>query len=236
MRLHVILLFLLLTGAARPIAFAQTIKGEVVDMDDKLPVDNVSITNIYTDLTISTAKDGHFMIVASSDQLLEFRRAGYKTVRVRIPKGYIPSYFKIIMQHGFAPVEDLIAAANNRYNYRDDSIRFHDLYKHELDFEKLSAFGSIAHPFSALSKRNREIWRFQEEYSEFEQAKYVDRTFTPEIVTKFTGLTGDSLRKFMIQYRPSYEQLRGMNDYSYFTYIKKAVQSYRSPNRGRSSQ
>ena len=227
MRLNVLIVFLLLAGAMCSRSYGQTIHGEVVDMDSKRPVNDVSILNIYTDLNISTDMDGHFIIAASSDQLLEFRKAGYKTVRVRVPKGYIPSYFKIIMQHGFVPVGEMLAS-NNRYNYRDDSIRFHDLYKHELDFEKLSAFGSIAHPFSALSKKNREIWRFQEEYSDFEKVKYVDRTFNAEVVTKFTGLTGDSLRTFMIKYRPSYEQLRGMNDYSYFTYIKKAVENYRN--------
>ena len=87
-----------------------------------------------------------------------------------------------------------------------------------------------------MSGRNREIWRFQETYNSTEQEKYVDRTFNAELVTKFTGLTGDSLKYYMVKYRPTYVQLKGMNDYSFFTFIKKTVHSYRARTTPRGAQ
>ena len=218
-------------------ALAQTIKGEVLEKESKRPVTGVSILNIYDSLTVTTNSDGTFVIAAASDQLLEFRKTGYKTVKVRIPKGYVPNYYKIIMEMGFNKVEDLVASTN-RYDYRRDSIRYHDIYQHELDFPKLSGLDIVAHPFSALSKQNREIWKFQDDYNYFEKEKYVDRTFNEAIITKFTGLKGDSLHYYMKRYRPTYEELKGMDDYSFFTFIKKSVTQYRnrSLNRGRSAQ
>lgn len=230
-----ITLILLLTVACLQVS-AQTIKGEVADRDNRHPITGVTIENIYTSLQVNTNSDGGFVIAATKDQLLEFKKQGYQTVRVRIPNGIIPPYFKILMEHGITKMDDVLAVNDNRYNYHDDSLRFHELYKHQLDFQKLSAVGSIAHPFSALSARNREIWQFQDTYAETEKEKYVDKTFNAALVTKFTGLTGDSLRYYMVRFRPSYEELRKMNDYSFFTFIKKTVLIYRGGNRPRSAQ
>jgi len=225
-RALLVCLFLLLS--LHITASSQMIRGEVIDMENKQPVSDVVINNIYTSSDIQTDQSGSFSILAANGQLLEFKKAGYKTVRVRIPNGYLPSYFKIIMQQGVAQVPDAYAARTNRYDYTRDSIRYHDLYKHELDFARMSTLDMIQHPFSALSKHNREIWQFQDDYTAFEKEKYVDKTFNADIITKFTGLKGDSLNYFMRRYRPTYDQLRPMNDYTFFSFIKRSVATYRS--------
>jgi hypothetical protein len=232
-RAFIALLFLLVTCVP---SIAQTIRGDVLDMDNKQPIDNVDIQNIYTALDVSSDKQGSFLIAASSGQLLEFKKDGYKTTRVRIPQGYVPSYFRIIMKKGITPITDALANRNNRYDYKSDSIRFHDIYKTEIDFPKLSGIDMVASPFSGLSKQNREIWKFQDDYEAFEKEKYVDKTFTEALVTKFTGLTGDSLRYFMRRYRPTYEQLKSMNDYSFYNFIKTGVYHYRSRSEPRNSR
>jgi len=211
-----------------PPVMCQTIRGEVVDMDNKQPLTDVSIENIYTGLDISSDSKGAFIIAAAGGQLLEFKKQGFKTTRVRVPMGYIPPYFRIIMKKGITEIQNVDLAGKNRYDYTEDSIRYHDVYKHELDFPKMSGIDMVASPFSALSKKNRQVWNFQEETANFEKEKYVDKTFNPELVTKFTGLKGDSLRYFMKRYRPTYEQLKSMNDYSFYSFIKKSVYTYRN--------
>jgi hypothetical protein len=228
-------LLLFLLCIARFSAVAQAIRGEVLDNEDKRPVAGVVIENIHTSLSISTDNNGSFLIAAAGGQLLEFRKPGFKTTRVRVPMGYIPSFFRIIMKKGL-PVIQEVEMPPNRYDYRRDSIRYHELYKHELEFPKLSGFDMIAHPFSAMSSRNREIWQFQEDYEEFEKEKYVDRTFNAALITKFTGLKGDSLRTYMRRYRPSYPQLRSMNDYTFFNFIKTSVKYFRNADSPRGAQ
>jgi hypothetical protein len=226
-----ILFFLLI--ACSP-AIAQTIRGEVLDMETGSPVTGVNIENIHTSLDISTDDKGAFLIAAAGGQLLEFKKNGYKTERVRVPQGFIPPYFRIIMKQGIPELKDKYA--NNRYDYKFDSIKMHELYAHELDFPKMSAIDMISHPFSAMSGKNREMWRFQDEYDDFEKEKYVDMTFNPEIISKITGLKGDSVRNYIRRYRPSYQQLRGMTDYALFSYIRSTVHSFRSPNIPRGAQ
>ena len=214
----------------------QTIKGEVRDMDDKNIVTGVSVENIYTSERITTDEKGAFSIAATSGQLLEFRKAGFKLVRVRIPNGFIPSYFMILISKGLQEIKDMDVARSTRYDFKSDSIRYHDIYAHELDFPKLSGIDMIASPFSALSSKNREIWRFQDEYDAYEKEKYVDRTFTESLVTKFTGLKGDSLHYYMRRYRPTYDQIRNMNDYTFYNFIKTTVHQYRNVNTPRGAQ
>ena len=224
-------LVLLLLLVSHLSSTGQTIHGEVLDMDDKTPIRNVTIENIHTGFIVTSDSNGSFLISAAGGQLLEFTRGGYKTTHVRIPQGYIPPFFRIIVKKGLSPIRDMYASKDNRYDYRQDSIRFHELYKHELDFPKLSGIEAIAHPFSAMSKKNREMWAFQDDYAEFEKEKYVDKTFSDAVVTKFTGLTGDSLMAYKRRFRPSYEQLKSMNDYTFYNYIKGTVGRFRSVNR-----
>ena len=213
---------------------AQIIHGEVYDDGSKKPLTGVNIVNIYTSLDVNVADNGTFVIAAASGQLLEFKKPGYKTTRVRIPNGYIPSYFKIALQKGYNKLPD--NRHDTRYNYKADSIADRELYKLELDFPKMSAIDMLASPFTALSSHNREIWKFQEEYEQTEREKYVDKTFNAELINRFTGLTGDSLRRYMIRYRPEYEQLRGMSDYTFFIYIKQTAHRFRVPEAPRGSQ
>lgn len=204
-------------------------------MDDKHPIAGVSIENIYTSLDILSGGQGAFLIAATGGQLLEFKKPGYKTVRVRIPQGYIPPFFRIIMKKGITEIKGYDMAAN-RYDYKSDSLRFYELYKHELEFPKMSTMDMIASPFSALSGKNRQVWQFQQDYEDFEQQKFVDRTFNAALITKITGLTGDSVQAYIRRYKPSYEQLRAMNDYTFFNYIKSTVHNYRSYNTPRGAQ
>ena len=226
MRASVLLIMLILFACRVPVA-AQAIRGEVLDMDNKHAIEGVSIENIYTSLDIFTGEQGEFVIAAAGGQLLEFKKQGYKTTRVRVPQGFIPPYFRIIMKKGITEIKD-VYLADNRYNYKSDSQRYYDLYKHELDFPRMSSFEMIQHPFSALSHSNKEKWRFQDDYEQFEQQKFVDKSFNAEIINRITGLKGDSLQSYIRRYKPTYQQLRQMNDYAFFNYIKNTVQSYRS--------
>ncbi len=223
--------FLVVLSLISRLAQAQLIHGEVLEIDSNVPLEGAVIENIYTNITMNTPKDGSFVIAASPGQMLVFKKPGYKQARVRIPNGFVPPFFRIILERGYTPPTDAYAANGDRYDYRRDSLRYYELYKHELEFAKMSTIEKIKSPFSAMSARNREIWQFQDDYKEFEEDKYIDRTFNRDLVTKITGLKGDSLTTYMRRYRPSYEQLHGMNDYTYFSYIKNTVRRFRGRDR-----
>lgn len=204
---------------------AQNIKGQVVDLHEGSPLQEVTVHNIHENITAYSGVDGSFNIPATGDELLEFRKEGYKTYRVRIPKGTLPPFFKIGLEQ--PAIDPNIAAAGPPKTYRDDSLRYYYLYKHELDFQKFSTIDMLKHPFSAMSKKNRQIWAFQDEFGWFQQEKYINYTFNDKLVTDLTGLKGDSLNTYMRMFRPTYDELRNMSEYTFYGYIKQTADLYR---------
>lgn len=220
---------------------AQPMEGHVLDVGKGSPVQGVEIRNIHTDENIHTNGEGHFLVSVEPGQLVEFRKQGYKVLRVRIPDGKRPSYFKVMMQKAGTDVVDYMHTRGAAPDYKTDSMRYYALYKETLEYPRLTGYQVVQHPFSAMSKKNRQIWAFQEEYQFYQEQKYIDYTFNPKLVSRVTGLEGDSLQTYMQIFRPTYAQLRSMNEYTYFNYIKQTAELYRvngarhpmrSPSRG----
>jgi hypothetical protein len=205
----------------------QEMKGDVIDLYDNRPVNDVSIRNIYTDEIAGSEHNGHFSIGVQTGQLVEFRKEGYKVLRVRVPQGKLPSYFKVMMQRMGTGVTDYMNARGAAPDYKTDSAKYYALYKEALEVPRLSGLDAIQHPFSALSKKNKQIWAFQEEYEFYQQQKFIDYTFNPKLVQNITGFGGDSLQKYMELFRPTYDQLRNMNEYTYYNYIKVTSTAFR---------
>ncbi|OKS89283.1 hypothetical protein [Mucilaginibacter polytrichastri] len=59
------------------------------------------------------------------------------------------------------------------------------------------------------------------------EATEIDRKYTPQLVSRTTGMTGDSLRLFMLSYRPSHDDIAKWGDYEIILYIKKSYISYK---------
>jgi hypothetical protein len=231
--LSVFLFIMLYTRAA----YGQNIHGQVVEDSAKTPMSNVAVVNIHTGQGVMTDLNGNFDLTAEKGQLIEFKRLGYKVARVRVP-GIIPPFFKIVMSKGAIELPEYVVngIAND---YVADSLRYRELYARELDLPEMSGLDMIQHPFSALSKRNREIWAFQKTYQYHQREKYIDYRFNDKLITQITGLKGDVLAAYKARYRPSYEQLRSMSEYSYYSYIKKTAagfeRTYGKPSINRNS-
>jgi hypothetical protein len=222
--------FLLLCGGELA---GQTIQGQILDITDNKPLDNVIVSNVYTDIASKSDKQGKFNISVKAGQLVEFRKEGYKVIRVRIPQGKLP-YFNVALQKfdPAVPVFENMASPD----YKSDSIKYAQLYKKELEFPTMTTIQVLQHPFSAMSKRSQQIWAFQKEYDKFQQEKFIDYTFNDKLITSLTGLKGDSLKSYKRLFRPTYDQLRNMGEYNFLVYVKRTVESYRKRgNRAKSS-
>lgn len=204
-----------------------TMEGQILDVGNRQPIEDVSVRNVYTNEIANSNNAGSFTVQVEHGQLVEFYKEGYKVLRVRIPNGKLPSFFRVMMQEKGTEVIDYVNARGAAPDYKTDSLRYYILYKETLEQPKLTGIDAIQHPFSAMSKKNRQIWAFQEEYEFFQQQKFVDYVFNKELVTKITGLEGDSLQTYMHMFRPTYQQLRNMNEYTYYNYIRHTSDAYK---------
>jgi len=204
---------------------AQTIQGQIVDLKTNEPLEDVVIRNLHEGHASETDEEGKFKILASRGHLIEFQKDGFKVIRVRLPQGNLPSFFKVVMDKEPEPL-DLIVAGRAPH-YEADSQRYYTLYKKELEFPRMTAAEKIQSPFSAISRKNQQIWAFQKEFIWYQQHKYVDYIFNEDIIAAVTGLKGDSALAYMRLFRPSYEMVKEMDEYTYYHYIKSTVQAYR---------
>lgn len=210
------------------LSHAQRISGVVVD-DAGSPISDVAIQNIYSQEKLLTSADGRFNMEVKAGQLVEFHKIGYKTGRVRVGTILSP-YYRIILEHG---VQELpgIEVRNRFTDFKHDSLYYRELFKKQLESPVVTGWRAFQSPFSALSKSNRDLIRFKEEYAWLEQQKYVDYTFNEKLIAQLTGLTGDSAKAYIRRYRPSYEMLRSMPEYDFFTYVKQTVYIWRQRQR-----
>jgi hypothetical protein len=226
MRGYTSLIGSLLLWLVHSLAYGQTIQGQITDVGDGKPVDDVAITNLHTEAGILSDNQGKFTLPAGKGQLVEFRKTGYKIIRIRLPQGNLPAFFKVAMEKNYIELSGLEVNGAAR-DYKTDSIRYHQLYKEALEFPELTGLDMIRHPFSAMSKRNQQVWAFQKHYVWYQQQKYIDFTFNERLVSAITGLHGDSAQAYIQMFRPTYEQLRSMSEYAYYNYIKRTVAAYR---------
>jgi hypothetical protein len=222
----ILIALLLLPAGVR----AQPMTGVITDAKTGEPCPNVIFENIHTKQGGTTDSNGKFSIAAEKGQLIEFHRLGYKTARIRVPAGAMPPFFKIQIEEGAQELREVQVFDRYR-NYRNDSLRNYELYKNAINYQKLSGYQVIQHPFTAMSKHYRRIMSFQKEYNFLEQMRYVDYAFNEKTITNLTGLKGDSLQRYMHRFRPSYDQLRAMPEYYFYSYIKETAETWRRQQR-----
>jgi hypothetical protein len=73
---------------------------------------------------------------------------------------------------------------------------------------------------SLLSKNKSSPAKLQKALTEDESNKYIDQAFSKERIIALTQLSNDSLKHFMIHYRPSLAATRSMTDYEMTGYIR----------------
>lgn len=212
-------------------AYAQeVIKGAVFDHNTKEPIKGASVINTFTDLGVQTDEKGQFNLKVKAGDLIEFSMQGYKTSRVRIPKGELPNYFKINLKEDITELAP-VTIYDDVYNHKRDSVKTAQVYKRALEHYKLEGLDILQHPFDALSKRNRQIWAFQKHYQYWETEKYIDYVFNEKLVQQLTELSGDSLKTYMQQYRPSQAAIHSFEtDYEFYEYIKYTADLFRNRN------
>jgi hypothetical protein len=78
-----------------------------------------------------------------------------------------------------------------------------------------------------LSKNERSKRRAFRQFEEHEKEMYINFRFSPELVNDYTGLTGDTLIRFMQLYTPSYNWLRTHTDnQDIFYYLNDKLKSF----------
>lgn len=222
---------ILLCLCAIKVATAQTVQGNIQGRDS-LPLAGVFIQNIHSKVYSVSNGDGYFSISAGPLDTLLFKAAGYLPISFRAIS--LPHILYMRPQ-----IVQLAGVEIVKKSHREDSMALREEFGKNFNFRRPKFFevvtilptgiGLNIHKFyQALRlKHNKQQITFRGRLQQYEQEQYVAQFFTPELVTRYTGLEGDSLTMFMARNQPTYQFMKDASQYDLLLHIKRSAEQFR---------
>lgn len=202
------------------------VAGRVLDKTTRDPLPSVTVVNLTGHLsTVTDAGGGFHMPAVLGDKVL-FSLVGYKKDTLVIGMFNANSPEILLSSLDFRLPEVTVFGKKNSYG--EDSATRYQEYAHLLDQSKANGFTSpVDALYDVLSKRRKQVWRFQKIFQQYEQQKYLESRITPQVVTRLTGLTGDSLQVFLDHYHIDYYFARNASDILLYEAVRQQAEAYR---------
>jgi hypothetical protein len=210
---------------------AQTVQGNIRGKDS-LPLPGVFIQNIHSKVYSVSNGDGYFSISASPLDTLLFKAPGHLPIAFRAIA--LPAILYMRPQ-----IVQLAGVEIVRKTHKEDSLALRQEFGKNFNFRRPKFYEvvtimptgigiNIFQLYHALSfKNNKRQTTFKNRLLQYEQEQFVNQFFTKELVTRYSGLQGDSLNRFMLLNKPSFQFMKDASQYDVLLHIKQAVDSFR---------
>jgi hypothetical protein len=222
---------------ASPSGAQVIVTGTVTDASTGVPLYPATVLDSSSREAVQTDSAGHYRIAASGGDVIQYSYLGYYT-----RKWSIPARLSRIMHdekltskaHKLQEVQvtalspyqqdSLERAATFGAYLREPPVPMLDKHAHPE-----GGFGFTLHPFSYFSRAQRQKRRFRKMYARSEKNAFIYSRYTPALVTRLTGLKGDSLRMFLQRYQPPYGFARRATDLQFWSWIMIRYKSWIMP-------
>ena len=223
MRYFLAILFLL-TGLSLQ---AQKLKGVVADGETGKPLYAVTIVNIATQESVYSNENGEFTIRAKAGDQVAFSFIGYKDTRRTVPSSFGINSVRVELVPMAYQLGEIVIRPDYT-PYQLDSVRRRSTYQRALARQKTT---SIMSPVSLLaeklSKQSKMVHNFQKNFVKWENERFVDARYTPELVAQLTGLEGDNLGQFMVAYPMPYDYARNATELELQMWIRHNYKNFK---------
>lgn len=197
-------------------AFGQVkISGTVYDSTKLYGVPNVIVTSTSGSEAVTDSLGAYHINVSENDSISFYFR-GKSTIKFAVTSITDYTSFDISLRVRINAKYKLLSGVtvfSNTYHY--DSTENRMEYSKIFDYEKPglhSSFepgGAAGLDLDALVdmfkfRKRKENLAFQKRLIEDEQERYINYRFSPKVVHRITGLSGDTLTRYMKLYTPSY--------------------------------
>lgn len=216
----------------------QEVSGIIFDKDTKQRVAKVYIYNTNTDKGIFNNLKGEFTLAASPGDVLIAATEGYFPDTLRVSKEDVLVLY--LKRSSIMLKEVSIVARKSPQEVLEQKKEDYNIAYRRGDPGSLLSSGhsgaglSIDALYSILSREGKNARYLQEIIERDYQNDIIDYRYTPEFVHANTGLEGDALEEFMLQYRPSYYFVLQSNDYQLALFVRQSYRQYRQNPEARS--
>jgi hypothetical protein len=227
-----VLLSLSIPAGAQQILFGRVIRSRTTEV---LP--SVTVFNRTSQKTNISDAGGNYRIEARPGDTVVFSSAGYlpdtnyiRPWMLEEKNGYL-----IYLEPRVVGLTSVLIDENS--NYQKDSLQRRDDYawiymQHQdaivSDTNFTRGFG-LSFDLNFFNKHQKEKRRLRKSLAREEKDYYIDNRCPPAYVERVTGLHGDSLRTFLLHYRPRYDFCRKASNEDIFLYINDQVKKFRHP-------
>ena len=206
------------------------VRGTVVNGQTGRPIMAVSVQNTNTGGYAYTGAGGNFEVQARVGDRLSFFYTGYRT-QFRVVSTTTADYYIELFPLSFELDEFVYRPLYTPYQL--DSMERKSTYQRALAREKS---GSVMSPVTLLaeklSKRSKQIFRFQKSFEYWEGVKFVESRYAPELVQQLTGLVGDSLAHFINANPMPYDYARVASELELKMWIRERYRAWQKEGAG----
>ena len=236
MKYLLLTLFMLVAG----ICYGQQIKGRVTDKATRLPVNGAMVRTgknvTFTDML------GDFSIAASMNDSLKITSFTYKPFRQLVTNTI--ETLHIELEPAKIVLNEVTIRSSRERDFKRDSAANREFYAKQFNYKGpkvINAFVPAASASNntsqlltvdvvtlvrALTKKSTRAYKFNKVLLRDEKADYVNQKFSRGLVTRVTGLKGDTLSAFVAQYRPTYAFAHNATGYDMELYIKECYRKF----------
>jgi hypothetical protein len=223
-------------------AFSQQyLAGRVRRRASQEVLPSVSVVNRTQRKTNISDIGGNYKVPAQQGDTVIFSSAGYQSDTTIITNRILKEKdgYQVFLQ----PNAQILPTVRvgEQSNYQLDSLKRKEEYAwlYPVHRRKLigsetpsEGFGIIISPIDYFSSRETQRRRLRRRTQQEEKEYYIDSRFPPAYIARITGLKDDSLRIFMVRYRPAYLLCRTMtSNEDIFLYINAKVKEFRNGSR-----
>ncbi|OJV54790.1 MAG: hypothetical protein BGO31_15685 [Bacteroidetes bacterium 43-16] len=204
-------------------AYAQQgrFRGFIKSSDDFEPVSLVQVKNVQTGQIVWSDETGYFELAVLPGTKLEFSRVGITTKALEVSPQMLKAIQQILLKYEVSALDAVTVKEKTQYQL--DSAERYDTYRLTLERKKdkaeviITPIGIVvANPVSSwmqyLAPKTKGKLKFQKNFKEWEEQKFIATKYTEATVQRLTGLKHDSLAHFMNRYQMTYEMARAMTE------------------------
>ncbi|HEY9002127.1 MAG TPA: hypothetical protein VIM89_12295 [Mucilaginibacter sp.] len=204
-----------------------TIKGIIFKKSTPDRISQAVVTDLKTQTVMMSDELGGFGIKTAIGDTLEITKTGYTPQRITITSN---DDLVVYMQ----PVVELNQVTIKSQSKQQELSEVMKEYRSQgiyNDGKSLPFWQFVNSPITAFynlfGKTPAQARRFAEYAKNEQEASVVDKRYTKELVKSVTKMSSDDeVDKFMVAYRPSYQDMKEWNDYQLIQFIKKSYNYY----------
>lgn len=189
------------------------------------PLSPVTVVNVRTNEGTSTNKNGLYLLHAKQGDIISFSYLGYTTAKKVTPPFVLVGTLNVELE----PTEYQLKEYQVRpglTQYQRDSIERTEIFKFPLQREHPTVMSPVSMIAEKFSHKARVTYQFQKDFAREEKEKFIATRYTRDVVTKVTGLKGDSIGYFIFACPMPYDFARVATDLELKMWIRSSYREW----------